>query len=71
MFTNEENLHKEKILPGEFQVITLEESTNQDQAVISIRNFTTTLPIPKYQPTVEPLFQSPVGLNLVEVFSFA
>ena len=52
---NEENLHKAKTPLGKFQVTTFEESTNQDQAVTSIRNFTTTRPIQKYQPTVEPL----------------
>ena len=36
LITNEENLHKEKTPPSEFQVTAPEEFTNKKQAVTSI-----------------------------------
>ena len=68
---SKENLHKAKTPLGGFQVTTPKESINHEQAVTSIRNLNITRLISKYQPAVDPLLQSPIGLNLIEAFSFA
>ena len=63
-FTNEEN-HRGKISPGEFEV------TTPENPLLSIttgykykKSYQTLWPIPKYQSTVEPLSQYPIGLVL-------
>ena len=64
LFTNGEN-HRGKTLLGEFQV------TTPKNLLLSItsgykykESYQTLWPIPKYQPTVEPLPQYPIGLVL-------
>ena len=64
LFTNGEN-YWGKTLPSDFQV------TTPKNLPLSITNgykykesFQTLWPIPKYQPTVEPLPQYPIGLVL-------
>ena len=64
LFTNGEN-HRGKTPPGDFKVIT------PKNPVLSITNYykykksyQTLWPIPKYQPTIEPLPQYPIGLVL-------
>ena len=64
LFTNKEN-HRGKIPLCEFKVTTLE---NQLLSITSgykyKESYQTLWPIPKYQPTVEPLLQYPIGLVL-------
>ena len=45
---------KAKTPQGEFKITTPKNPLINNQAVTSIRNLTTTLVYPKYQPTVEP-----------------
>ena len=59
---------KTKIPPGEFNVTISKNSLIYNQTVTSMRNLTTTWPIPKYQPTVKLLFQYLIGLDLVAAF---
>ena len=54
LFTNGEN-HQGKTPSGKFKVTTLENPLLSKQAVTSKNN-------PKYQITVDPLFQYPIGL---------
>ena len=63
LFTNEKNLWGKT--PGEFKV------TTPKNPLLSItsgykykESYQTLWPIPKYQPTVEPLSQYPIGLVL-------
>ena len=57
---------KIKIPPNDFKVTTLKNPLINNQAITSIRNLTNyPSPIPKYQPTVEPLLQYPIGFDLV------
>ena len=61
--------HKTKTPLGDFKVITSKNLLINNQTVTSIRNLTNYLwPILKYQHTVEPSFQYPIGLDLVVVF---
>ena len=61
--------HKAKTPPGEFKVTTPKNPLINNQAVTSIKNLTNyPWRFLKYQPTVEPSFQYPIGLNLVVVF---
>ena len=64
LFMNEEN-HRGKTSPGDFKV------TTPNNLLLSITNgykykesYQTLWPIPKYQPTVEPLPQYTIGLIL-------
>ena len=55
----------------EFQAIAPKNPLINNQAVTSMKNLTTTLAYPKYQPRVEPSLQYPIGLDLVVDFSHA
>ena len=64
LFTNGEK-HRGKTSPGDFKV------TIPNNLLLSITNgykykesYQTLWPIPKYQPTIEPLPQYPIGLIL-------
>ena len=64
LFTNGEN-HRGKTPPGDFKV------TTPKNPLLSItsgykykESYQTLLPISKYQPTVEPLLQYPIGFVL-------
>ena len=64
LFTNREN-HRGKTSPGDFKV------TTPNNLLLSITNdyqykesYQTLWPISKYQPTIEPLPQYPIGLIL-------
>ena len=64
LFTNGEK-HRGKTSPGDFKV------TTPNNLLLSITNsykykesYQTLWPIPKYQPTIEPLPQYPIGLIL-------
>ena len=59
---------KAKTQLGEFKITTLKNLLINNQAVTSMRSFTTTLAYPKYQPTVEPLLQYLIELDLVADF---
>ena len=60
---------KAKTPPGDFKVTTPKNPLINNQAVTSIKNLTN-YPwlISKYQPTVEPSLQYPIGLDLVVAF---
>ena len=61
--------HKAKTPPGEFKVTTLKNLLINNQEVTSIKNLTNyPWRILKYQLTVEPSFQYPIGLDLVVAF---
>ena len=64
LFTNEEN-HRGKTPLGDLKVTTLK---NQLLSITSgykyKKSYQTLWPIPKYQPTVELLYQYPIGLVL-------
>ena len=56
---------KAKTPPDDFKVTTPKNLLINNQAVTSINNFINyPWPIPKYQPTIEPLPQYPIGLVL-------
>ena len=62
-------LYKIKTSSGDFKVTTSKNPLINNQAVISIRNLTNyPWPILKYQPTIKPLPQYPIGLDLVVAF---
>ena len=60
--------YKAKTQLGEFKITTLKNLLINNQAVISMRNFTTTLAYLKYQPTVKPLLQYLIELDLISDF---
>ena len=62
------NFRKAKTSLGDFQFTTPKNPLINNQAVTSIMIFPTTLAILKYQPTVEPSLQYPIGLDLVVAF---
>ena len=60
---------KAKIPTGDFKVTTLKNLLINNQAITSKRNLTNyPWPILKYQPTIKPLPQYPIGLDLVVAF---
>ena len=61
---------KAKIQPGDFQVATLKNPLINNQAVTSIRNFTTTIAYPKIPTYNWPLLQYAIGPNLVKIYFF-
>ena len=62
LFTNGEN-HRGKTPPDEFKVTTLENPLILITSGYKYReSYQTIWPIPKYQPTVEPLHQYSIGL---------
>ena len=62
-------LYKIKTSSGDFKVTTSKNPLINNQVVISIRNRTNyPWPILKYQPTIKPLPQYPIGLDLVVAF---
>ena len=64
LFTNREN-HWGKTPPSEFKVTTLENPLLSITSGYKYKeSYQTLWPIPKYQPTVEPLPQYPIGLVL-------
>ena len=64
LFINVEN-HQGKTLLGDFKVTTPKNSLLSIKSGYKYKEFYQTLwPIPKYQPTVEPLLQYPIGLVL-------
>ena len=59
-----------KTPPSDFKVTTPKNPLINNQAVISIRNLTNyPWPTLKYQPTIKPLPQYPIGLDLVVAFN--
>ena len=64
-----EKPRKAKTPPSDFKATTPKNPLINNEAVASIRNLTNyPWPIPKYQHTVEPLLQYPIGLDLVVAF---
>ena len=64
LFTNGEN-HQGKTSQGEFKVTTFENLLLSITSGYKYKeSYQTLWPIPKYQPTVEPLPQYPIGLVL-------
>ena len=64
LFTNWEN-HRDKTPPSDFKVTTPENPLLSITSDYNYKESVQTLwPIPKYQPTVEPLPQHPIGLVL-------
>ena len=64
LFTNGEN-HQGKTPPGEFKVTTLKNPLLSITSGYKYKeSYQTLWPIPKYQPTVEPLPQYPIRLVL-------
>ena len=64
LFTNEEN-YRGKTLPSEFKVTTSENPLLSITSSYRYKeSYQTLWPISKYQPTVEPLLQYPIGLEL-------
>ena len=64
LFTNGEN-YRDKTLPGEFKVITPKNPLLSITSSYKYKeSYQTLWPISKYQPTVEPLPQYPIGLVL-------
>ena len=60
---------KEKTPPGDFKVTPPKNPLINNQAVTRIRNLPNyPWPISKYQPTIEPLLQYPIGIDLVVAF---
>ena len=59
---------KVKTPQSDFQVTILKNPLFKNQVITSIRNLITTKSIPKYQPIVKYLLQSPIGLDFVEDF---
>ena len=70
LFTNREN-HRGKIPPSEFKVITPKNPLLSITSGHKYKEFYQTLwPIPKYQLTIEPLSQYPIGLIVAAIFLF-
>ena len=64
LFTNGEN-YRDKTLPGEFKVTTPKNPLLSITSSYKYKeSYQTLWPISKYQPTVEPLPQYPIGLVL-------
>ena len=64
LFTNGEN-HQDKTAPSDFKVTTPKNSLLSITSSYKYKeSYQTLWPIPKYQPTVEPLPQYPIGLVL-------
>ena len=54
--------------PGEFKVTTPRNLLINNQAITNMRNLTIPWSFPKYKPTVEPLLQYPIRLDLIVAF---